>query len=106
MTEQRSSTLRRNVNSLGMRDGEIEESKLWAQLGKALCAWLIWKHAEVLINHWEVLLVLLAFLITPEIAKKAITMRFGNVASGFTQRTEQVERTNTTETGSKVGAFT
>lgn len=77
MTEQRCSTLRRQVNGLGMRNGEIEESRLWAQLGKALCAWLIWKHAESLINHWEVLLVLFAFLIAPEIAKKIVTMRFG-----------------------------
>lgn len=69
--------MRRQVNELGMRDGELQESKLWAQLGKALCAWLIWKHAQALIGHWEVLLVLLSFLIVPEIAKKAITMRFG-----------------------------
>lgn len=80
MIEKRRSTLRRQINELGMRDGEVQESKLWAQLGKTLCAWLIWKHAEALIGHWEVLLVLLAFLIVPEVAKKAITMRFAGGA--------------------------
>ena len=94
--EQRGSTLRRQVNSIGMRDGELQESRLWAQLGKALCAWLIVKHAEALIGHWEVLLVLIGFLIAPEIAKKAITMRFGNtMGGGFTRR---VERESSTET--------
>lgn len=75
--EKRGSSLRRGLNALAMRDGETQESKLWAQLGKALCAWLVYKHADALIGHWEVLLVLLSLLICPDIAKKAITLRYG-----------------------------
>lgn len=77
MVQRRGNSLRRGINSLAMRDGETQESKLWAQLGKALCAWLVYKYADALIGHWEVLLVLLGLLICPDIAKKAITMRFG-----------------------------
>ena len=91
-SEKRQSTLRRQVNALGMHDGELQESKLWAQLGKSLCAWLIWKHAEALIGHWEVLLVLLSFLIVPEVAKKAITMRFAS-ATQNTVVTDTRDRT-------------
>lgn len=95
MNEQRATGLRRQVNSLAMRGGEVEESKLWAQLGKSLCAWLIYKHADALINHWEVLLVLLAWLIAPEIAKKAITMKFGSGTGTFTEHTESTSRVTT-----------
>lgn len=92
-TERRTSTLRRNVNSLAMRDGEFQESKMWAQVGKCVCLWLIYKYAELLINHWEVLLVLISWLIAPEIAKKAITMRFGG--GGSTQQNyRRTERTD------------
>lgn len=89
---ERRNTLRRQVNGLGMRNGELEESKLWAQLGKALCAWLIVKHATPLIGHWEVLLVLLSFLIVPEVAKKAITMKFGGLGQ-VTTTTDTHEKT-------------
>ncbi len=77
MSIEQRNTFRRSVNGLAMRDGETHESKLWAQIGKVLCVWLIWVYAEALINHWEVLLVLISWLIAPDIAKKAITMRFG-----------------------------
>jgi hypothetical protein len=43
-SDKRQSTLRRNFNDLFMRDGQMEESKFWANVGKALCAWLIITH--------------------------------------------------------------
>ena len=82
------SSLRRSVNSLAMRDGETQESKLFSTVGKLLCIWLIYRYAESLINHWEVLLVLLSWLIAPDIAKKAITMKFGS-SNGFSERIER-----------------
>jgi hypothetical protein len=96
MTDQRRSTLRRQVNSLGMRDGEAQESKMFATIGKCICIWLIWKYAELLINHWEVLLVLIAWLIAPDIAKKAITMRFGG-QGGYTERSESSSSSTVTK---------
>lgn len=90
MNERRgSSNLLRRVNGLYMRGGEAHESKLWAQVGKALCAWLIWKHADALIGQWEALFVLLLFIIAPELIKKFITMRFGAGGSSYTEHTER-----------------
>ncbi len=86
--ERRQSTLRRQVNEIGMHGGELQESKVWAQIGKGLCVWLIYKHAETLINHPDALVVLLGMLILPEIAKKIITMYFTRGTAGFTRRVE------------------
>lgn len=90
-TERRgSSTLRRNINAVGMHGGELQESKVWAQVGKGLCVWLIWKHADKLIGQWEALFVLLLFIIMPELIKKFITMRYGGAAgASYTEHTER-----------------
>lgn len=89
--EQRSS-VRRNINSLGMRGGEFQPSKMWASIGNGLIVWLIIKHADALINHSDTLLVLLALLILPEIAKKALTMRWGGDTT--TERTTMTKETS------------
>ena len=105
--EKRGSTLRRQINEIGMHSGEAQESKIWAQVGKGLCVWLIYKHAEGLIEQWEALFVLLLFIIAPELIKKFITMRWGgNLSAGFTQRLERTERVDTAATGApdKTGA--
>lgn len=107
MTEQRGSTLRRQINGIGMHGGEAQESKIWAQIGKGLCVWLIWKLADVLVLHWETLFTLLLFIIAPELIKKFITMRFGGGSfsrGGYTERTERVTHDSavTTTTPSKV----
>jgi hypothetical protein len=88
--ERRIGTLRRQINEIGMRGGEAQESKVWAQIGKGLCVWLIYKHADALIGQWETLFVLLLFIIAPELIKKFITMRFGG-GGGYTERTERTE---------------
>lgn len=78
--DKRQSTLRRNINDLFMRDGQVEESKLFAVIGKVACLWLIFKHtAEVLTTEFT-LTTLLVFIIAPDIAKKFLTMRFGGSA--------------------------
>lgn len=97
------SSIRRGINSLAMNGGDYQESKLFSTIGKCLCIWLVYKHADALIVHWEALLVLIAWLIAPDIAKKAITMKFsGGQQSGFSR----VERKESSEmiTKSKVDA--
>lgn len=86
--------IRRTVNSFGMRGGEFQPSKMWASVGNGLIVWLVIKHAEALVNHPDTLLVLLALLILPEIAKKMLTMRYGGDTT--TESTERTERTTTT----------
>lgn len=89
MERRSGSALRRNINSVGMRGGELQESKVWAQVGKGLCVWLIWKHADKLIAQWEALFVLLLFIILPELIKKFITMRFGGGGGSYSEHTER-----------------
>lgn len=90
--------IRRSINSLGMRDGEIQESKLFSSIGKGLVIWLIWKHSEALVNHEETLFILLSFLILPDLVKKLLTMRFGGDTT--TERTTLTKETSSaTSTG-------
>ena len=93
--DQRSNVVRRSVSGLGMHGGEVQESKIWAQVGKGLCVWLIWKHAELLIDHENTLFVLLLFIILPELIKKFITMRWGAGAPNYVRRTETSESLET-----------
>lgn len=79
-----------------MHGGEAQESKIWSQIGKGLCVWLIYKHADALIGQWEALFVLLLFIIAPELVKKFITMRFGGGLAGGSSYTEHTERTERT----------
>lgn len=94
----RGSTLRRQVNALGMHGGEAQESKIFSTIGKCLCIWLIWKYAEALIDHEDVLFVLMLFLIAPDLIKKAVTMWFsrGMPAQGYTETSSSSERSVTT----------
>ena len=92
--DQRSNVVRRAVSGLGMHGGEVQESKIWAQVGKGLCVWLIWKHAELLIDHENTLFVLLLFIILPELIKKFITMRWGTGAPNYVRHTETLESTD------------
>lgn len=88
-------SVRRSINSLAMRDGDTQESKLFSTIGKGLCVWLVWKHAELLIDNWEALFVMLLFLIAPDLIKKFITMRFGGGSNGqtlYTKDTHESQR--------------
>ena len=74
--DRRTHPIKRTLGSLAMRDGAVVESKIFSTVGKVLCIWLIYKHAEVLIAHEEALFILLAFLILPDLVKKLLDMRF------------------------------
>ena len=71
------STLRRQVNDLFMRDGEVEESKLWANVGKGVCVYLLLVYTDDVLKTEYTLVTLLIFVIAPDMVKKLISMRFG-----------------------------
>jgi len=75
--ERRVSPLRRALND-AFRDpqGRFSVSKVIAVWGQALCGWLLIHHAEKIIEHWDALALLLAFLIAPDIGKKWLTMHY------------------------------
>lgn len=101
MVDERTSPFRRSINSLGMRDGQPEESKLFATVGKGFCIWFLYKYGELLILHENVLFVLLLFLIMPELIKKFFAVRFGGAGGpshGYTERTDRTEHTVTAVT--------
>jgi len=76
-TDKRHGTLRRNINDLFMREGQVEESKLWSNIGKGLCFYLIVSYTDEVLKTEYTLFTLLIFLITPDLIKKFISMRFG-----------------------------
>ena len=84
--DRRVSTLRRNVNDLFMRNGQVEEAKLFAGVGKMACIWLIFKHTDSVLQTENTLITLLLFLIMPDLLKKWLSMRFG----GTNQPTKKV----------------
>ena len=96
--EQRNA-FRRSINSFAMRDGETEESKVFATVGKGFCVWLLYKYTELLISHENVLFVLLLFLIFPELVKKLINVwadqRTG-MRGSYTEHTEDRSVSTTT----------
>ena len=68
MTEdQRKSIFRRQVNEVG-----------WPDMGKALCAFILYKNYDTITNHWDALFVLLLFLIAPRMIEKFLNVRWGN----------------------------
>lgn len=75
--EQRQSTLRRNINDLFMRDGQVEESKVWANIGKGCCVYLIFAFTDTVLHTENTLMTLLLFVIAPDMIKKFLSMRFG-----------------------------
>lgn len=76
MDEKRRDKVRRVLGSMVFRDGEPQESKIFASIGKILCAWLIVRYGDLLIANSWALFIVLAIMIFPDVAKKAITMRF------------------------------
>ena len=68
-------TLRRNMNDLFMRDGEVQESKLWANIYKAAALWLIIHYSDKVLSDWLILFILLSVGIAPDLLKKIITMK-------------------------------
>lgn len=75
--DKRQSTLRRNFNDLFMRDGQVEEAKLWSNLGKACCAWLVLTQTKAVMETEYTLFTLLSFMIAPDLVKKFLSMKLG-----------------------------
>lgn len=76
--DQRQSTIRRNVNDLFMRDGQVEESKLWANVGKGCCVYLMLAYTDEVLKTEYTLMTLLVFVVAPDLLKKWLTMRLGS----------------------------
>ena len=58
-------------------DGKVSEAKAWANVGKLICVFLLLWHTTDVIAHYEFAMVLLAFLIAPDLVKKMLAMRLG-----------------------------
>jgi hypothetical protein len=58
------------------KDGTTSESRLWVNVGKAVAVWLLWKHSDAILQHWETLATLLSVLIVPELLKRMIESKY------------------------------
>lgn len=63
-------------------DGKVSESKVWANVGKAICVYLILAYTNAVLTTEYTLLTLLLFIIAPDLVKKIVTMRFGTPPQG------------------------
>jgi hypothetical protein len=72
--EQRSHSVKRAFAFAFMRNGEVQESKAWAQVGKGLCVWLLVHYPTQLFEHETVFGIIMVSLIAPDLLKKLITM--------------------------------
>ena len=91
MDERRQSTFRRQVNEVG-----------WPDLGKALCAFILYKNYETITYHWDALFVLLLFLIMPRLIDKFLAVRWGGSAPGTTTIDTHEKTTKETTSQPKV----
>lgn len=73
--QERKSTIRRNLNDMFMRNGEVQESKLWANAYKAGGFWLMIAYPEKVLSDWTLLMTVMVVGIAPDLLKKLITMR-------------------------------
>lgn len=67
-----------NFGTLLTHPGTVDasEAHLWANAGKGLCCWLLWKHADAIIQHWEFALVLFSALIIPKTFERIALAKF------------------------------
>lgn len=63
--ERRHSTLRRQVNDLD-----------WTDAGRGMAMWLIYRHAESIINHWDSLAILFVVIIAPNYIARIVKARW------------------------------
>ncbi len=73
----RTQTMRRNLNDLFMRDGQVQESKLWANVYKGAGLWILVTYSETVLKDWAVLATLLVVGVAPDLLKKIITLKAG-----------------------------
>ena len=70
------SWLTRTAEFVTTDDGRLEQSLVWSNVGKAAAVWLLWKHADAVLNHTDVAAVLLAFIILPDMARRIIESKW------------------------------
>ena len=58
-----------------MRNGEMQESKLWAKAYKGAGLWVLLNYTEKVLADWTLLTALMVVGIAPDLLKKLITMR-------------------------------
>lgn len=58
-------------------DGNLSQARVWTNIGKGACVSLLYKHAETLITNPESMLILLGFLILPQLVERIINARYG-----------------------------
>lgn len=76
--ERRHSPVRRQFNDAFIDEGgRISLSKLVAFAGQVAALYHFGKSFDLLVEHWDSLLVVLAFIVSPELIKKLITMKYG-----------------------------
>ncbi len=75
----RKQLLRRDLNDLIRNpEGKVSESKLYSNIGKIVAIYLLVAYAESVLKSYDVLLVLLGFVVVPDILKKAISMKYSH----------------------------
>lgn len=83
MVERRRSPLRRQLNeALLSADGTASASKLVAIGGQLVVLYYVALHFDALLERWDTLLVLLTFVIAPDICKKLISARYASRRNG------------------------
>jgi hypothetical protein len=84
--ERRSNPFRRSVADFREREGT------WTSVGKSLDVYLLLTHADQIIPHWELLVVMLGFLIMPRAVERAIiAFRGGGSSYSRFERSERME---------------
>ena len=80
--------------------GKLREAYVWSNIGKGLAAYLLVLFGARMIDHWEILAVLLAVIIFPKlvenVGQQIALVRFGGAASSSTTTTATAEATTTT----------
>ena len=56
--------------------GEFSVSKMWTNIAYAVATYVVIQHADA--THWEMLLVYMSVVGGSEVAKKFLTLKFGN----------------------------
>ncbi len=99
MTERRTSGVRRDLNDI-VRDesGRISGSKIGTYCGQVIAGDLLLKHSRDLIDHWDSLAIMFTVLIAPEIWRKLMQMKYGQVTSDDAPAPAVTTTTRTTVT--------
>ena len=81
MVDKRHSPIRRQFNESFLDPyGNFSLTKTLAIFGQIACLYQFGKHFETLIDKPESLLIVVAFIIAPELIKKLVTLKYGAAA--------------------------